>query len=120
MKRNRARQAARTPHPDPLTELQLQRIIGCQQAITRQERLISEYLEQMNSASDEQDLAGDAFRGSGHGDKIQVFEADMTAQKARIEVAAAGITTAEKFIADQRTEIAKLAAVMAASDLAYL
>lgn len=110
----------RTPHPDPLTELRLQRIIGLQQAITRHERLVEEHLAQMRAARAEQNDAGDALRESGSTRRREDFETDMAAQERRIQTATAGILAAEEFIAARREEIAKLSAEMNASELAYL
>jgi hypothetical protein len=109
---------ARKPHPNPLIELHLQRILGCLQAIGRYELLIEEYRDQMSAASDEQDRASYTARTTQTG--RAAYDAVTIAQERRMAFAQAGIAEAEQAIAAQREEAAKLAAEMAESDLAYL
>lgn len=120
MKR-KSKTLARQPHPDPGIELQLQRIIGCQQAIARYKLLITEYRTQITSADDEADKHSYTLRISNHGQAAQqAFKLGMGEQARRMESARTGITEAEQAIEAQHEQIAKLAAGISASDLAYL
>jgi hypothetical protein len=119
--RRKDKTPARIPHPDPGIELQLQRIIGCQRAIARYELLIAEYRQQMTSADDEQDMHSSRLRNSNEGSSAQQsFSLGMSAQARRIASARGGIAEAERAIGDPHELIAKLAAGISASDLAYL
>lgn len=120
MKR-KSRTPARQSHPDPGIELQLQRILGCQRVITRYELLIAEYKDQMTSADDEADKHSHSLRISNNGTAAQqAFKLGMGEQAKRMTSARAGITEAEQAIEAQHEQIAKLAAGISASDLAYL
>jgi hypothetical protein len=110
----------RQQHPDSRTELRLQQILGHQAAITRQETLIAEYHEQLAAARKQQDRASRRFRWSSAYSKEKYFKLDVDTQAKRIEQAQTGITAAEESIAAQREAIARLAAELSESDLAYL
>jgi hypothetical protein len=121
MKRARNKTPERQPHPDSRIELQLQRIIGHQRAITRYEDLVAEYREQLNAASDEQDSHSHRLRNSNEGDSARsAFELGMQAQLARMEFAEAGIAKAEQAIADEHETIIKLSAELSDTDLSFL
>lgn len=111
----------RKPHPDGRIELQLQRIIGCQEAISRQEHLITDYRHMMLNASSTQDEGAAKLRvNPGWNGAQAAFDKTMQVQQARIEQAMAGIATAEGIIEAQRDRLAKLSAEMSDTDLAYL
>lgn len=114
------RPPARQPHPDGRIELQLQHIIGCQDAIRRYELLIAEYRAHINSASDELDRDGDELRNHPGKSQQAAFDKSASVQQARIKIAAEGITAAEASITAQRDEISKLTAELSDTDLAYL
>lgn len=119
--KDKAPEPARMKHPDPGIELQLQRIISCQRAVARYERLIAEYREQITSASDEQDKNSYTLRISlSRTSDQQSFKLNMDEQARRIETARTGITETEQAIEAQHEQIAKLAAAIDAADLAYL
>jgi hypothetical protein len=96
----------RTPHPDPGRELQLQRILGLQAAIGRQEELIAAYREQI-------------------GELNETACEESSAKRAELYFQQAGIlheriTETEKAIRADQAEIAVLQAEIPADDLAFL
>jgi hypothetical protein len=110
----------REPHPDPLVESQLLRIISLRAAVARQELVAAELIRHLAAAREQQDRASRSLRGSHSKLANSEFELTMKAQRDRIQDALAGITAAEDFIAARNTEIAELTASLTAVELSYL
>jgi hypothetical protein len=121
--RRKNRAPARVPHPDPRTELELQRILAARAMIARTGELIGLHHQEIDAARCEQDNAGFRLRNPVHrldGTDLRGYELQMQAQRDRIADATARIADAEQLIAATHERISELAAKLSDPDLAYL
>lgn len=117
----RRRKSGRKPHPDPRTELELQRILAAQAVIARMETMITDYRKEIASARNEQDKAGSNLRGTRASDsERRGYEIQSRVQRDRIITAATRITEAETSIAAAHDRVAELASKLSDTDLSYL
>jgi hypothetical protein len=112
---------ARTPHPDPVTETRLQRILSLQAAVARQEAAAVEHLEELRSARKAQEDASYflrvnnyAINSGGNHDLL------VGAATARAVAAQSRLGEAESAIAVLHDEIAKRTGELDPNDLSYL
>lgn len=104
-------------HPDARVELELQRVLSFQDAITRYERLIAEYRKQMTDARDEEADFGANYRIDGID---SIYKRGMEAQRTRIAAAEDGMRNAEEAIGLLHDQIAELTAKLNETDLSFL
>src|SRR5580658_10075259 len=98
---------ARAPHPDPVTETRLQRVLSLQAAVTRQEAAAAEHLEELRSAREAQDDAARFLRVNSYNGSGENHERLVEAATARAVAAQSRLSEAEKDIAALHDEIAK-------------
>jgi hypothetical protein len=113
---------ARQPHPDPVTEGKLQRIVSLRAAIVRQEAAAAEHLEELRSARREQEKAGKnlSVPGLPRTEHRDAYDAMAKNAAGRAVAAQSRLGETEKDIAALHDEIAKRSAEMDPSDLAWL